>query len=67
MTEEQKAAIRAAAERHSDLSDKLNDMATMNTPTDPVERKEARVGYALLQAEVIESANALNSAINAKG
>ena len=64
MTDDKQAAIRAAAERHSDLSDKLNAMSAQNTPQDPIERKEARVAYALLQAEIIESAAALNTAIN---
>ncbi len=62
MTEEQEAAIRAAAAAYSDARDALRMFMSMNTPNDEEGRRRLQAEYALAEVRLAAAGSALRKA-----
>jgi hypothetical protein len=62
MTEEQEAAIRAAASAYADARSALRSFMAMNTPTDEEGQRRLQAEYALAEVRAHEAGYALRKA-----
>jgi hypothetical protein len=65
MTEEKRLEIEQLAADAYDKRQRYEALSMANTPSDPEEKKAAKIAYALAKRELIEANRALEDALNA--